>query len=109
MFSRSQIRICALIHISALSRLSVIAHLMRVSAQDPNRFRAALITGASSGIGAALAALLPPPTRLLLSGRDVAALERVRDGLPEPGRVAIVVADLTRAADRDRIAAAGDA
>ena len=80
-----------------------------MSAPDPSRFRAALITGASSGIGAALAALLPAPTRLLLSGRDAAALARVRDGLPEPGRVEIVVADLTRAEDRQRVITAGDA
>ncbi|MBV8165351.1 MAG: SDR family NAD(P)-dependent oxidoreductase, partial [Alphaproteobacteria bacterium] len=80
-----------------------------MSTQDPTRFRAALITGASSGIGAALAGLLPPPTKLLLSGRDAAALARVRDALPEPGRVEIVVADLSRAEDRQRVIAAGDA
>lgn len=77
--------------------------------RDPTRFRAALITGASSGIGAALAALLPAPTRLVLTGRDRAALERVRDGLPSPDRVAIVIADLARAADRDRVAGEGEA
>jgi hypothetical protein len=80
-----------------------------VSTPDPNRFSAALITGASSGIGAALATLLPAPARLLLSGRDHAALERVRAGLPEPARVELVVADLARAADRDAVIAAGEA
>jgi short-subunit dehydrogenase len=80
-----------------------------VTELEPNRFRAALITGASSGIGAAFAPLLAPPTRLVLTGRDRAALERVRDGVPAPERVSVVVADLTSAADRQRVIAAGEA
>ncbi len=74
-----------------------------MSTLPPNRFRSALITGASSGIGAAFARLLPPPTELLLTGRDRAALERVRDGLTQPERVVLAVADLAVAADRARL------
>jgi short-subunit dehydrogenase len=80
-----------------------------VSALEPSRFRSALITGASSGIGAAFAALLPPPTALLLTGRDRAALERVREGLAAPERVALAVADLAVAADRARLIEAAEA
>ncbi len=80
-----------------------------MTATEPNRFRAALITGASRGIGAAFAALLPPPATLLLTGRSGDDLARLRDGLPEPGRVEILVADLAVAADRTRVAAAAEA
>ncbi len=79
-----------------------------MSALDPNRFRSALITGASSGIGAAFARLLPAETALLLTGRDRAALQQLRDGLAEPDRVVIVVADLAVAADRERLIAAAE-
>ena len=55
----------------------------------------ALITGASSGIGAALARALPPDRPLLLTGRDPARLEALRAELATAGRpVEIVIADL---------------
>lgn len=41
----------------------------------PGRYRMALITGATSGIGAAFAAALPRETGLLLTGRDAARLD----------------------------------
>ena len=66
----------------------------------------ALITGATSGIGAAFAAQLPAPTSLLLTGRDRWRLEEMRERLDRPGReVAILEADLSSAADRERLAA----
>jgi short-subunit dehydrogenase len=80
-----------------------------VTAIGPNRFRSALITGASSGIGAAFAPLLPPPTALLLTGRDPVALERVRAALPTPERVELLVADLRLPAERARVIAAAEA
>jgi uncharacterized protein len=80
-----------------------------VSATDPTRFRSALVTGASSGIGAAFATLMPEGTALLLTGRDQAALERLRASLASPDRVELMVADLTRAADRERLIAAAEA
>ncbi|WP_370945759.1 SDR family oxidoreductase [Amycolatopsis sp. cg5] len=42
----------------------------------------ALVTGASRGIGAAVAHQLEPTHRVLLGGRDAAALATVADGLP---------------------------
>lgn len=42
----------------------------------------ALVTGASRGIGAAVARALAPTHDLLLGGRDAAALQRVADELP---------------------------
>ncbi len=80
-----------------------------MSALEPNRFRSALITGASSGIGTAFARLLPAPTALLLTGRDRSALERVRAELAAPERVVLVVADLALPDGRDQVIAAAEA
>jgi short-subunit dehydrogenase len=80
-----------------------------VSATQPNGFRSALITGASSGIGAAFAGLLPAATALLLTGRDGAALDRLRGSLPAPERVEILVADLRLPAERTRVIEAAEA
>lgn len=43
----------------------------------------ALVTGASKGIGTAVARALAPTHRLLLGGRDTAALKALADELPE--------------------------
>lgn len=68
-------------------------------------YERALITGATSGIGAAFAAELPVPTSLLLTGRNGRRLAEMRDALRRPGReVAIIEADLSSAADRERLA-----
>ena len=45
----------------------------------PSRYRMALITGASSGIGAAFSEALPPETGLLLTGRNAERLHAVAD------------------------------
>jgi short-subunit dehydrogenase len=56
---------------------------------------AALVTGASSGIGAALARALPASTSLVLVARDQPALEELAHELDGDGRtIDIVVADL---------------
>ncbi|CRK60632.1 Short chain dehydrogenase [Alloactinosynnema sp. L-07] len=65
-----------------------------------------MITGASRGIGAAIAHALAPTHRLLLGGRDVAALDAVAAGLPDArpwlveltdgAALAAATADLTR-------------
>lgn len=61
-------------------------------------YRAALITGASSGIGEAFARLLPAETDLLLTGRQEAPLQALVAELSRPGRrVEYLLADLARA------------
>ena len=58
-------------------------------------YQSALITGASSGIGAAFARALPRATALLLTGRDRESLNALAQELGMHGRqVRTVVADL---------------
>jgi short-subunit dehydrogenase len=58
-------------------------------------YRMALVTGATSGIGAAFAESLPASTGLLLVGRDQARLEEVSARLATAGRtIATLPADL---------------
>jgi short-subunit dehydrogenase len=76
------------------------------------KFDTALITGATSGIGAAFADVLPAETNLLLTGRREARLQAAAHQLSLPGRrVEYIAADLTtgtgRAALIDRADAAG--
>ncbi len=76
----------------------------------PDPYRAALITGASRGIGAAIARALPAETALLLSGRDGAALDTLAADLSASGRtVTAHPADLRDGAARAALAAAADA
>jgi uncharacterized protein len=76
----------------------------------PSRYRMALITGATSGIGAAFSAALPSETGLLLTGRDPerlaaeAALHR-RDGR----QIETVAADLATDEGRAAVIAAARA
>ena len=72
-------------------------------------FDLALITGASSGIGEAFARALPAETALLLTGRDGARLEAVRESLAADGReVEAVVADLAEDHGRNAVIAAAE-
>jgi short-subunit dehydrogenase len=66
----------------------------------------AILTGASGGIGAAIAAAIAPRcSALLLVGRDKARLEEVRDGVQRPGLYCRVVAcDLATADGRETLA-----
>jgi short-subunit dehydrogenase len=65
------------------------------------RYRAALITGASSGIGAAFARELPEETDLVLVGRDIAALRELAASLANLRRQVVTVqADLSEDAGR---------
>ena len=69
-------------------------------------FRAALVTGASSGIGEGFVRALPDATDLLLNGRDEAALGRRVAAVARPGRrVEAVVADLATEAGLETVAA----
>lgn len=63
------------------------------------------ITGASSGIGAALAKeVARRGARVVVSGRRVELLERLRAECPEPSRVHLLPADLSRGSDLQRLA-----
>ena len=72
--------------------------------------RAALVTGATSGIGEAFARALPTATDALLTGRNAEALERLAAELVSPGRrVETVVADLATDAGLDAVSARAEA
>ncbi len=67
-------------------------------------YRRALVTGATSGIGAAFAEELPVRTDLLLTGRDLHRLSQAAERLARPGRtIETHSADLTDAGARDRL------
>lgn len=69
--------------------------------------RAALVTGATSGIGEAFARALPLSTSLLLTGRDEVALSRLAAELGTSGRtVEVLGADLGTDAGLDALCAA---
>lgn len=72
--------------------------------------RAALVTGATSGIGRAFARALPPGTDILLTARNAGVLDQLATELAAPGRrVEVVAADLTRDAGLDAVAASAEA
>ena len=74
------------------------------------RHRAALVTGATSGIGEAFARALPTATGVVLSGRDGEKLERLASELAAPGRrVETVAADLATDAGLDAVVARAEA
>lgn len=73
-------------------------------------YEKALITGATSGIGAAFAEVLPAGTHLLLTGRREARLAAAAERLSLPGRdVDTVAADLATATGRSELIARADA
>jgi uncharacterized protein len=70
------------------------------------RFKSALVTGATSGIGRAFAEVLPPSTSLLLTGRNETKLQQIKAQLTNPMReVTTVAADLTTDAGREAVIA----
>ena len=72
-------------------------------------FRAALITGASSGIGAAFARALPNETDLVLTGRDIQALQELAASLSRIERkVTTVQADIATDAGRRAVIEAAE-
>jgi short-subunit dehydrogenase len=71
--------------------------------------KAALVTGATSGIGQAFAEILPPETDLLLTGRDTAALATLARDLARPGRrVETLAADLAEPAGIEAVRQAAE-
>ena len=74
------------------------------------KFDTALITGATSGIGAAFADVLPSETNLLLTGRRETRLQSALRRLSLPGRrVEIVAADLSTKPGRTAVIRRADA
>ena len=72
-------------------------------------YQSALITGASSGIGAAFARALPRATALLLTGRDRDRLNELAQELGLNGRqVRTVIADLNTAEGREAVVGAAE-
>lgn len=72
-------------------------------------YRRALVTGATGGIGGALARALPAATDLLLTGRNAEALSQRVQELSRPGRrVDGLIADLGTDAGREQVAAAAE-
>lgn len=77
------------------------------AAEEPVlRFEAALITGATSGIGEAIARALPATTALRLTGRDAGRLAALAAELGNAGRpVATFAADLAKRGEQDAMIA----
>ncbi len=76
----------------------------------PRTYAAALVTGASSGIGTAFARALPPETDLVLTGRDGEALSGLAAELTREGRrIEVVQADLSTDAGPAAVIEAADA
>ena len=70
------------------------------------QYRMALVTGATSGIGAAFAEILPASTGLLLVGRDQTRLEEMSARLATAGRtIASLPADLSTDEGRESVIA----
>lgn len=77
----------------------------------PSKFQptAALVTGASSGIGAAFARALPAETGLVLVGRDEGRLGAMGADLGQDRKVELVAADLGTEEGRAKVIAAAEA
>ena len=72
-------------------------------------YRAALITGASSGIGTAFARALPLETDLILTGRDAEALGSLATELAREGRrIEVLPADLAADSGPDQVIEAAE-
>jgi short-subunit dehydrogenase len=83
---------------------------MAMRRKTESSYHCALVTGATSGIGAAFARELPDRTALLLTGRDGERLTQMRAELARHGRdVDCVQADLARIEDRDKLISRADA
>lgn len=75
----------------------------------PSVYKAALITGATSGIGRALARVMPLGTGLLLTGRDATVLAELAGELAHEGRhIETLVADLAHTDDVASVIEAAD-
>jgi short-subunit dehydrogenase len=83
---------------------------MRCKKPGPRSSAAALVTGASSGIGRAFARALPAETDLLLTGRDAEALAALAAELMHEGRrIEVVQADLANEPGCSAVIEAADA
>lgn len=77
---------------------------------SPRTYARALVTGASSGIGASFARALNPGAALLLTARNADALGMLRQDLEgQGGSAEVVIADLATDAGLDAVSAAAEA
>ena len=67
------------------------------------KYKRALITGATSGIGEAFVDVLPASTDLILTGRNAEKLGALQERLAVGGRVEIIEADLRSPTDRKKL------
>jgi uncharacterized protein len=81
-------------HLAASRAFRIGAAIPLTGLMSP-RFRAALITGSSSGIGEAFARAIAAPTALLLTGRNEEVLRRLSRELGPHRLVEMIAADLT--------------
>ncbi len=103
-------RLCSCMARSCMERHETGKSHASSGAPPGSQFRRALVTGATSGIGAAFADILPATTDLLLTARNEEKLADTARRLSREGRaVEIIAADLANEDDIARVVSRADA